>query len=344
MSNVQPTQHPVSTRPDVLTPPWTITHEHAHAVLSAAVAGKLCTCGSNTAAASHHTPACPYRLMLESAQILSLIASTDVTHYKGHASLAEMVGTHVSAFRELIWRAACDDGGGTHRKGADADNADAEAAIGPDDPIQDLVYINHELIALADIESACRKDLSLPIAIAAPAAPPRAGKPVAWKTTHKAVCVPITEDIGVAELWRTSGYEVIELFDGTVGTSTAAGGGARVVASEVSEMGAGQIAAALSECDFAGMSIGDKVIIQAAIGRLRADAPRAESDAVIAAARVAVRDALDDVDVHPCDTHDDAVRARGLSDPMRTLWLALGNQPTPASQNADDGAPPATAH
>ena len=30
-----------------------------------------------------------------------------------------------------------------------------------------------------------------------------------WKTTHKAVCVPITEDRDVAEQWKANGYEVI---------------------------------------------------------------------------------------------------------------------------------------
>ncbi|MGX0608608.1 hypothetical protein [Ralstonia pickettii] len=30
-----------------------------------------------------------------------------------------------------------------------------------------------------------------------------------WKTTHKAVCVPITEDRDVADQWKANGYEVI---------------------------------------------------------------------------------------------------------------------------------------
>lgn len=34
---------------------------------------------------------------------------------------------------------------------------------------------------------------------------------IAWKTTHKAVCVPITEDLAVAEMWKANGYEVIAL-------------------------------------------------------------------------------------------------------------------------------------
>jgi len=33
---------------------------------------------------------------------------------------------------------------------------------------------------------------------------------VIWKTTYKAVCVPLTEDKEVAEQWRACGYEVIE--------------------------------------------------------------------------------------------------------------------------------------
>ncbi|WP_244110401.1 MULTISPECIES: Lar family restriction alleviation protein [Burkholderia cepacia complex] len=37
--------------------------------------------------------------------------------------------------------------------------------------------------------------------------------PVAWKTTHPAVCVPITEDREIAEQWRAHGYQVIEFFD-----------------------------------------------------------------------------------------------------------------------------------
>lgn len=35
--------------------------------------------------------------------------------------------------------------------------------------------------------------------------------PVAWKTSHKAVCVPITEDRAVADGWRAYGWPVIAL-------------------------------------------------------------------------------------------------------------------------------------
>ncbi|VWC79512.1 hypothetical protein BLA39750_01090 [Burkholderia lata] len=38
----------------------------------------------------------------------------------------------------------------------------------------------------------------------------RALAPAIWKTTHPAVCVPITEDRGIASQWRAAGYEVIE--------------------------------------------------------------------------------------------------------------------------------------
>jgi len=37
-------------------------------------------------------------------------------------------------------------------------------------------------------------------------------QPVAWKTTHPAVCVPITEDAEIATQWRALGYPVYELF------------------------------------------------------------------------------------------------------------------------------------
>ncbi|BCQ23113.1 hypothetical protein NK8_12380 [Caballeronia sp. NK8] len=46
-----------------------------------------------------------------------------------------------------------------------------------------------------------------------------ASEPIAWKTTHKAVCVPITEDQPVAEQWRENGYEVIPLARAAAGAS-----------------------------------------------------------------------------------------------------------------------------
>ena len=41
------------------------------------------------------------------------------------------------------------------------------------------------------------------------------------------------------------------------------------------------------------------------------------------AARAVVREALDNVDVHPCDEHDDEVRGEKLYGPMRDLYDAL---------------------
>ena len=38
------------------------------------------------------------------------------------------------------------------------------------------------------------------------------GEAVAWKTTHKAVCVPITEDKEVADGWRARGWPVIDFY------------------------------------------------------------------------------------------------------------------------------------
>jgi len=48
-----------------------------------------------------------------------------------------------------------------------------------------------------------------------------------------------------------------------------------------------------------------------------------DREAIIAAAKVVVREALDDVDVHPCDVHNDDVRANCLAESMRALYLAL---------------------
>ncbi|MDK0999552.1 MULTISPECIES: hypothetical protein [Burkholderia] len=38
----------------------------------------------------------------------------------------------------------------------------------------------------------------------------RAPEAVIWKTTHRAVCVPITEDREIARQWRAAGYSVIK--------------------------------------------------------------------------------------------------------------------------------------
>lgn len=107
MSNNPQKQH---TRPgtlDATTSAWTITHEHANAVLHAAVPTRLCTCGASDPAASHHALACPYRLVRESAQMLSLLASSDISHYKGQASLAEMVSTRAGVSRTHRPGGAC---------------------------------------------------------------------------------------------------------------------------------------------------------------------------------------------------------------------------------------------
>lgn len=41
------------------------------------------------------------------------------------------------------------------------------------------------------------------------------------------------------------------------------------------------------------------------------------------AARAVVREAMDNVDVHPCDEHNDDVRGSKLYGPMRELYEAL---------------------
>jgi hypothetical protein len=46
-------------------------------------------------------------------------------------------------------------------------------------------------------------------------------------------------------------------------------------------------------------------------------------EAALTAACAIVREALDSVTVHPCDQHNDAVRAAQLSEPMLTLYVAL---------------------
>jgi hypothetical protein len=56
-------------------------------------------------------------------------------HYQGHKSLAEMVSTHISAFRSLISRAHMDKG-------------------------MDRAYVDHELFALKAIDEACNIDLA----------------------------------------------------------------------------------------------------------------------------------------------------------------------------------------
>ncbi|MGN8184542.1 hypothetical protein ACTJLD_01020 [Burkholderia sp. 22088] len=55
----------------------------------------------------------------------------------------------------------------------------------------------------------------------------------------------------------------------------------------------------------------------------QADALVGLTDAVVDAAKAVVREALDSVSVHPCDEHDDEVRARQLPDYMQKLYRAL---------------------
>jgi hypothetical protein len=52
-----------------------------------------------------------------------------------------------------------------------------------------------------------------------------------------------------------------------------------------------------------------------------------DREAIIAAAEVVVREALDSVTVHPCDEHNDDVRADHVVGPMRALYLALKTAP-----------------
>lgn len=49
-------------------------------------------------------------------------------------------------------------------------------------------------------------------------------------------------------------------------------------------------------------------------------------EAVIKAAKAVLREELDKVEVHPCDYHDDTVRAGRLYGPYRELWEAIAEQ------------------
>lgn len=49
------------------------------------------------------------------------------------------------------------------------------------------------------------------------------------------------------------------------------------------------------------------------------------TDKLFLAARAVVREALDNVEVHPCDEHDDSVRAKGLYGTMQNLHAALSS-------------------
>ncbi|KWF90343.1 hypothetical protein WL95_27320 [Burkholderia cepacia] len=58
------------------------------------------------------------------------------------------------------------------------------------------------------------------------------------------------------------------------------------------------------------------------------------AEAVIEAARAVLREELDDVTVHPCDQHDDDVKARRLPEHMQALYRALKGDPQPAQADA----------
>ncbi|MDN7988975.1 hypothetical protein QZM97_02680 [Burkholderia orbicola] len=64
-------------------------------------------------------------------------------------------------------------------------------------------------------------------------------------------------------------------------------------------------------------------MLEAAPQPAQADARVGLTDAVVDAAKAVVREALDSVSVHPCDEHDDEVRARQLPDYMQKLYRAL---------------------
>ncbi|MBN3761160.1 hypothetical protein [Burkholderia sp. Ac-20365] len=140
-------------------PAWTLTHDHANAVLNAALAGTPCTCGNPGAEATGHRADCTYRLVLESSQILSMILQPRATLYGDHASLAEMVSAHIDSFRALIKSA---------RAGDESDQG----------------FIDHELAALTDIEVACRADLNTASAIGIAAGGVPMTEPIAHVPVH----------------------------------------------------------------------------------------------------------------------------------------------------------------
>lgn len=51
-----------------------------------------------------------------------------------------------------------------------------------------------------------------------------------------------------------------------------------------------------------------------------------DREEIVRAATAVIRDALDDVQVHPCDQYDDDVKARQLPVHMHALYLALQSQ------------------
>ncbi|WP_431290442.1 hypothetical protein [Burkholderia cepacia] len=72
-----------------------------------------------------------------------------------------------------------------------------------------------------------------------------------------------------------------------------------------------------------GQEIGAVVRYIEALEREAARRTTPDREAIIAAAWKVVREALDDVVVHPCDQHDDDVKARRLPLHMHALYLVL---------------------
>ena len=63
-------------------------------------------------------------------------------HLKGHKSLAEMVSTHIYAYRTLLENAR-------------------DGAAAPSHETDDASYYQHELFALDDIEAACAIEMGV---------------------------------------------------------------------------------------------------------------------------------------------------------------------------------------
>ena len=56
-------------------------------------------------------------------------------------------------------------------------------------------------------------------------------------------------------------------------------------------------------------------------------ATAARVNAVEAAALAVLREALDNVEIHPCDQHNDDIKAKQLSEPLQKLYFAMKDQP-----------------
>ncbi|MFP3637809.1 hypothetical protein [Paraburkholderia sp. SIMBA_054] len=182
MTTIQ--QPAASTTRRASTPAWTLTEAHATAVFNAAIGSTPCTCGVRGAEATGHRAECTYRLVLESAQILSIMLQPRATLYAGHSSLAEMVSTHIASFRNLIRSA--DVQARPDRSFAVDDHVDA-GSRDCDDACENAVdagYIEHELAALDDIEAACRAELNTAAAIGIAEGAAAISKPLAHVPIH----------------------------------------------------------------------------------------------------------------------------------------------------------------